>query len=742
MSIRTIRLPAWPRLRRNPRAKTPTLLQMEAVECGAAALAIVLAYYGRYVPLEELRIAAGVSRDGSKASNILRAARSYGCKATGFKKSLTTLRSVPTPAIIFWNFNHFVVFEGFGTDCAYINDPASGPRRVPMDEFDGSFTGITLVITPDTAFTRGGKQPSLLLALARRLAHSQTGVAYVLLASLLVTLIGIVVPSLTRMFIDTVLVEQVPGFAVPIVGALGLVAVALAALTWLQQRAMVYLEIKIAIAQSSRLFWHILNLPIEFFQQRRAADVSVRVNSNDRIAQMLASVVTANIINIMLIVVYVVVMIRYDIGLTLLGVAIASLNLLLVQAAARRQVDSTQRLLNEQGKFMATALGGLQMIETLKAIGGESGFFSRWSGYQANVLNAEQESGAIRETMTALPGTLAMLNTTALIIFGSAGVIQGRLSLGEFMAFQALMAAFLAPVSQFVSFGQRIQQTQADMRRLDDVLNYPAAAIPEETPMDQVTKLTGHIEVRDLTFGYSKLEKPLINNLSFSIAPGSRVAVVGGSGSGKSTVAKLVSGMYTPWSGEILFDGMTRDAIGVAGMRGSMAVVDQEIYLFAGSVRDNITMWNPVIPESHLLSAARDALVHADIAGRTGGYDAQVLEGGANFSGGQRQRMEIARALATSPSILVMDEATSALDPLTEQQIDDNIRRRGCTCLIVAHRLSTIRDCDEILVLERGQVVERGTHESLMRRQGGVYARLIRAEDTLAGSSGRIVDLL
>lgn len=728
------------------RVKTPTVLQMEAVECGAAALAIVMAYYGRVVALEEVRVAAGVSRDGSRANNIVKAARAYGFSASGYRKSIEALRSCPMPAIIFWNFNHFVVLEGFDKHRVYINDPAQGPRTVSHDEFDSSYTGVALLIAPGPEFRAAGRFPSLLGVLAPRLRGSLPALAFVLVASLLLTLLGVIVPSFTRVFVDVVLIGGAQAFAATLVGLMAVVALVMAALAWLQQWALLRLELKLAVSSSGRFLWHILRLPIDFFQQRRAADISVRMGINDSVAQFLAGIVATNLLNLVLIACYVAVMIRYDVGLTLLGVAIAALNLVVLQLMSRRLRDSNQRLLNERGKFMAAALNGLQMIETLKATGSESDFFVRWSGYQANLHNAEQESGQVREVMSAIPAALAMINVAAMVTVGSLAIVEGRLSVGGLLAFQTLMASFLLPIGQLVSLGSRIQQTKADMVRLDDVQRYPLdpfarpADMPADTPA--ADRLIGRIELHQITFGYSRLDPPLIKEFSLTIRPGSRVALVGGSGSGKSTVARLVAGIHTPWSGEIRFDGQPYAALPFAQIKRSMALVDQEIHLFSGTVRENLSMWNPTLPEADLLRAAKDAAIHDEIVTRSGGYDSPVSEAGANFSGGQRQRLEIARALAGNPSILVMDEATSALDPVTEQLIDDNIRRRGCTCLIVAHRLSTIRDCDEIIVLERGQVVQRGTHDQLIRDPHGAYARLIKADETMQNATRAVMDLL
>ncbi|NLG48757.1 MAG: NHLP family bacteriocin export ABC transporter peptidase/permease/ATPase subunit [Chloroflexi bacterium] len=732
-----------PATRPDGRVKVPTVLQMEAVECGPASLAMIMAHYGLYVPLEELRIACGVSRNGSKASNILKAARDYGFDAKGYKKDLEPLKNTDMPVIVFWNFNHFLVVEGFRKGKVYLNDPASGPRIVTEEEFDESFTGVTLVIRPGPDFTRGGEKRSLLRSLGTRMGSDGRGLLYVLLVSLLLVLVGLVVPSFTRIFVDYYLVQRVENWLWPMFGVMAATALLQAGLTWLQQNYLLRLETKLAVASSARFFWHVLRLPIEFFVQRYAADISVRVALNDRVAQLLSGDLATNLLNVLLIAFYVIVMLQYDVVLTILGVVIALLNIVALRFISRKRVDANQRSLNDQSKLMATAFSGLRMVENLKATGSESDFFSRWSGHQAKAIRADQELGLLTEALAVIPPVLSALNVAVILTAGGLRIMNGQLTIGGLVAFQALMASFLAPVNQVVNLGSRLQQTEGDLVRLDDVLRYPIDSNTEQRHTGQDTsggKLTGRVELRNVTFGYSKLEPPLIENLSLTLEPGSRVALVGGTGSGKSTVAKLVAGLYDPWSGEILFDGQTRDQIPRTKLNNSLAMVDQDIFLFEGTVRENLTMWDSTIPETNIGLAARDAAIHEEVAARPGGYDSPVSEGGTNFSGGQRQRLEIARALVTNPTILIMDEATSALDPITEKIIDDNLRRRGCTCLIVAHRLSTIRDCDEIIVLDRGKVVQRGTHKQLMRSRGR-YAQLIQAGGA-ASKTESLLDLL
>jgi NHLM bacteriocin system ABC transporter peptidase/ATP-binding protein len=763
---------AWDFVRRwmpgTGRVRTPTILQMEAVECGAAALGMVLAHHGRRVPLERLRTDCGVSRDGSKASNIVRAARTYGLDARGFKKQPHHLADLPLPAILHWNFNHFVVFEGLHGDDggAYLNDPASGPRRVPMAEFDRAFTGVVLTFTPTEDFEPGGSHPSLGQALRNRLRGAESGLLYVVLAGLALVVPGLVEPTFSKIFVDTVLIGGATAWVRPLLLAMGVTAVLTAGLMALRQTYLLRLEMKLALQTSAEFFWHVLRLPVSFFQQRSAGDVAMRVDVNDRVAQLLSGRLGANLLNVIVIVFYAALMLQYDVWLTLVVVATAALNLVALQWVARRRTDLNQHLLQERGKMIGAAMGGLQTIETLKATGGEDDFFTRWAGHYAKVATAEQRLGRYTQLLGVVPPFLLAVSGALILGIGGLRVIDGVLSIGMLIAFQVLTNSFIQPVNQMVSLGSTLQEVTGDLNRLDDVLNHApdadlAPALPRaddapaspraddshaglnearvvptdargadvrvvrSSPSDAPAgKLAGRLELEGVTFGYSPLEAPLLDGFDLALEPGMRVALVGGSGSGKSTVARLVGGLVEPWAGAVRFDGRDRADVPRALLISSFAFVDQQITLFEGTVYENLTLWDATIPEPDVHQAARDACIHEVITARPGGYGSAVEEGGRNFSGGQRQRLEIARALAGTPTLLVLDEATSALDPATEKRIDDHLRRRGCTCLIIAHRLSTIRDCDEILVLDRGTVTQRGTHEALVD-EGGAYRELL-----------------
>jgi NHLM bacteriocin system ABC transporter peptidase/ATP-binding protein len=720
-----------------PRVRTPNIIQMEAVECGAASLAIVLGYHRRFVPLEELRVECGVSRDGSKASNIVRAARRYGLRATGLRKEPAELRPLPVPMIVHWNFNHFIVVEGFVGDRVYLNDPATGPVDVSAEEFDESFTGVALTFEPGDDFAPAGERPGLIKPLRRRSQGLAVALAYVILVGIALFLPGLVAPTFTRIFVDQILIKGLGSWMRPLLLVMAATALLLAALTALQQRYLLRLETRLSLGTSSQFFWHVLRLPIDFFNQRFAGEIGNRVTLNDRVASLLSGDLATTALNLMVIAIYALIMLQYDVILSLVSMATALLNVLALRHVAARRAVLNQRLMQDRGKLMGTAMGGLQTIETLKASGSESDFFARWAGYQAKVANASQKLQLTERLLGAVPPLLMAVNVALVLGVGGLRVMDGHLTMGMLMAFQSLTLAFLNPVNRLVGLGGQLQEVKGGLNRLDDVLRAPVdptaqpiieATAPNGQPSNgHSPKLEGSLSLRGVTFGYSRLEPPLVQDFHLSLRPGSRVALVGGSGSGKSTVAKLVAGLYEPWAGEILFDGRPRPEIPRNVLSQSLAVVDQEISLFDATLRDNLTLWDPTVSEQSVIDAAKDACIHDDITMRAGGYGASIEEGGRNLSGGQRQRLEIARALVVNPRILVLDEATSALDPTTEKILDDNLRRRGCTCLIVAHRLSTIRDCDEIIVLEKGQVVERGTHAQLMADRG-TYARLIASE--------------
>lgn len=716
---------------RQKRKKVPSILQMEAVECGAASLAMIFAYYKKYLPLEQLRVDCGVTRDGVKASNILKAARRYGFEAKGFRKEPEDLKTMQLPAIIHWNFNHFVVLEGFIKDKVYINDPASGPKVISAEEFDLAFTGVILTFEPGLEFQPSGKKSSFIASLRNWLSGSRTAVIYLVLIGLLMVIPGLITPAFSKIFIDDILLDGKREWLKPLLWGMGAVVILQAVLTGLQQHYLLKMETKIALSNAGKFFWHIFRLPVEFFQQRSVGDISNRLQSNDQVAAFLSRELAETAIGLLTIVFYFIVMLQYSVYLTLVSLLAAVLSIAYLLYSSNKIETLNKKLLQDKGKVMGFSVSGLYIIETLKASASESDFFAKWSGYHAKEINAQQRLGKTTQILINLPDFLSEFANVIVLFVGGLIIISGNLTIGSLIAFQGLLGNFMNPVNSITQMGMKMKQVQGDINRLEDVFKYSIDEnVSREAELDNeedaYKKLEGYIELKDISFGYNPWDPPLIENFNLQLKPGSRVALVGGSGSGKSTVVKLITGIYQPWSGEILFDGSNRENLPRSVIVNSMAVVDQDITMFDGTIRDNLSMWNSTIPEFNIIRAAKDACIHDDIAIRDKGYDHKVSEGGTNFSGGQRQRLEIARALTGNPSILVLDEATSALDVHTEKLVDENIRRRGCTCIIVAHRLSTIRDCDEIIVMERGKIVERGTHDELKNAEG-LYAQLISA---------------
>ena len=714
--------------RRGGRREVPVFLQMEATECGAACLGMILAHYGRWVPLEELRVRCGVSRNGSKAASMLRAAREYGLIARGFRREPKMISDLPFPMIVYWRFNHFIVVEGVKGKYVYVVDPSEGPRRITDVEFDEGFTGVCLAFAPDPAFRRGGSRPSVMRGLFSRLGKTRLPLLMIAVATLTLVIPGLAIPTLSKIFVDDVLIPRSESMVVGLLIGLGTAAILSGFLVWIQQICLARMETKLSLVMTSHFFWHVMSLPMTFFDQRFAGDIASRVASNDKVAQIISGELATNAINMLTMVVYAGVMLSYDVQLTLIVFAAVLFNLAALRFVARAREDGNRRLLKEEGKVAGTSVAGLHMIETLKASGMEGDLFTRWAGMKANALAAQQELGLYTNLLHVVPPLLSSLTTVAILGAGGLRILEGALTIGGLVAFQALARSFTQPIDGLVRFGAHLQTVKGDIARLDDVLNY----VPDKRSAHALTDMSirelplphGFIIMRGVTFGYNAQEPPLIEGVSLAVRPGQRIAFVGGSGSGKSTLAKLIAGLLTPWSGTIKIDGRPVTEIPPSQLCTLVSYVDQDVVLFEGTVQDNVTLGNPAVDERSITLALRDAAIHDVVTARPDKYKTSVEENGRNFSGGQRQRLEIARALVTNPPVLVMDEATAALDPVTEVEIDDNLRQRGCTCIMVAHRLSTIRDADEIIVLAGGKIVQRGTHDRLIR-EAGVYRDLI-----------------
>jgi len=716
--------------------KVPVILQMEALECGAASLAMIFAYYKKFIPLERLRLECSVSRDGCNAKNILVAARHNGMIAKGFSyNDIDALKEeIDFPAIIHWNFNHFVVLCGFRGDNAILADPAAGIRKVEMEEFKKSFTGIVLTFEPGEKFVADGEKQSVLKFIIKRLTGAAASLAFIVIVGFLLSITGSIGTVFSRVFTDYILVGTDRSIMMPLMMAMGSLLVINFVLQSLQSIYLLKIQGKMSINSGTMFMWHVLRMPVEFFSQRYAGDISSRQDSNDSIAAGICQTVAPIFLNIIMAVIYLSVILYYNWYMSLIGIAVALINIVIMKLIANKNENDNKALARDSGQVYGNTVAGVSMIETIKSSGSEAAFFQKWIGYQTKFTNSVQKLAERGSYLSLIAPMLTSFANLAILFLGVYNILIGNFTIGTLNAFQGFLGQFLAPVNSLAGIGTQIQALSGETAKIEDVLNYkPDVLIDLNETTDpnfkrkKFTQLTGQVEIKNLSFAYSPLADPLIKDLSVSVKKGDMIALVGGSGSGKSTVAKLIAGLYEPRGGEILFDGKKRTEIDRLVFRSSLSMVDQEIAMFQDTIRNNITMFDDTVSDEVLLEACKDACIHEDIIKRDKGYDHVLTEGGKDFSGGQRQRFEIARAFAAQPSIMILDEATSALDPTTEKEVMDAVRRRGITCFVVAHRLSTIRDADEIIMLEYGEVVERGTHKELIELDGK-YAKLVKSE--------------
>ena len=710
-------------------AKVPVIMQMEALECGAACLAMILAYYGKWVPLEQVRLDCGVSRDGSKMKNIYLAGVHYGLEAHGYKMEIEGLKkNAVFPCIIHWEFNHFVVLDGFRGDKAIINDPARGRVTVSMEQFDRSFTGLCLTFAPVEGFMPSGKRKSTLSYAFSRLKGAGPAAAFVILTTVISSLFGIINPTMSRLFYDRLLTRRAPEWLIPFIIAMAALAAFQLIVEWVKTVYSLKINGKMAIEGNVSFMWKILRLPMTFFSQRMSGDILQRKSSNATIAGTLVNTAAPLVLNMAMMVFYLVVMLRYSPVMTAVGLGSFVLNLLVARYLSSKRMNLKRVQLRDSGKLAAATLTGINMTETIKASGAEAGFFRKWSGYQASVTTQMVKFFTLSTRIGMIPQIIGTASNYVVLFLGVRLAMEGSFTLGMITTFQGLLSSFMNPATTLISAGQTIQEMRTEMERIEDVMDYPDDPVMlREAPVQagkSYAKLKGELKITGLTFGYSRLADPVISDFSMHLKPGQRIAIVGASGCGKSTISKLVTGLYKPWEGELLFDGKPITDIDRSVFTGSVSMVDQDIVLFEDTIADNIKMWDETITDYEMILAARDAQIHDDILKRPGGYQGKLIENGKDLSGGQRQRLEVARVLAQDPTIIIMDEATSALDAKTEYDLMEAVKNRGISCIVVAHRLSAIRDCDEIIVLDKGRIVERGTHDELFAK-GGIYTELV-----------------
>ena len=710
-------------------AKVPVVMQLEALECGAASLCMILAYYGKWIPLEQVREDCGVSRDGSNARNVLKAARSYGLKANGFRYEPEALKEQGLfPCIIHWNFNHFVVLDGFRNGKAYLNDPARGSYSVSMEIFDESFTGICLQFEPTEMFEPSGKPRSMWDFAAKRLKGTKPAVIFTALTCIIAALMQLIRPAFSRVLLDRLLTGRNPEWVTPFLILLAVFNGIEIIMSALQAVYSLRISGKMAVVGNATYMWKVLKMPMKFFSQRMAGDIQNRQSANAGIAETLIQTFAPLVLNIIMMIFYLVVMLRYSVILTLVGLLTLAVNTVVSRYISAKRINITRVSMRDNAKLSSATVAGISMIETIKSSGAENGYFKKWAGYQASVNTQNVKYQKLNQYLGMIPSFMSTLADNAVLILGVWLTMRGEFTTGMIMAFQGFLGNFMSPAMTIVSAGQTLQEMRTQMERVDDVMEYPDEQIFDENlDNDEYAKLSGSVELKHVVFGYSPLAEPLIKDFNLTLTPGKSVAIVGASGCGKSTMSKLISGLYKPWEGEILFDGKPMSQIRKSVFRGSLAVVDQDIILFEDTIANNIKMWDESIEDFEMILAAKDAQIHEDIMARPKGYQHKVIEGGRDFSGGQRQRLEIARVLAQDPTIIILDEATSALDAKTEYEVVKAIRDRGITCIVVAHRLSTIRSCDEIIVMQNGEIVDRGTHKELLEHST-LYNELVSAE--------------
>ncbi len=714
------------------RQRVPVLLQMNSVECGSACLAMILSYYGRKTRVVESRDACGVGRDGVTAQTIATAARSYGLRAKAFSLDPNDFRDLQLPAIVHWEFNHFIVVERWSPRWVEIVDPASGRRRLSAAEFDAGMTGVVLTLEPGVHFQpRAARmQPkwSSYLSSILHVSGAMGLMLQIMVASLCLLLFGLALPLFTKVIVDRVLPLHVVSVMAILGAELIVVVMAQAVATYLRAALLIYLQARLDMQMMLGFFEHLLGLPFRFFQQRSSGDLLMRLGSNATIRQVLTSQMLSATLDGTLVVGYLAILVKQApfFGLLVGGVGLLQAAILLL--ASRRLRDATGRDLAAQSLSQSYLFEAMSGIATLKASGNEDRALQHWSGLLANELNASLRRGQLSSLLDTAMTTLHTLSPLLLLWVGAFQVLHSAMSLGTMLGLIALATAFLGPLSSLISNAQSMQLVRAHLDRMGDVVDAEPEQLVRHT--HHAPQLSGLIELRNVSFRYAPDVPHVLHDISLTIERGRKIALVGRTGSGKSTLAMLLLGLYTPTEGEIVYDGIPLHCLNYRALRSQVGVVLQEPFLFSGSIRQNIAFGNPDLGMAKIVEAARLAAIHDEIAAMPMGYETRIAEGGSGLSGGQRQRLSLARALSHQPAILLLDEATSHLDVVTENIVEQNLAQLNCTRIVIAHRLSTIHDADQIFVLEGGTGAELGSHQELLAKDG-YYAALISSQTDL-----------
>lgn len=724
-SIPRLKLPSF-RLHLK-RQRVPVLRQMTAVECGAASLAMILSYHGRKTSVSEMRERCGVGRDGLSALSIVRTARSYGLRVRAITLQENDFRFVSLPAIVHWGFNHFLVVERWTSHHVDLVDPAIGRRRVTAEEFDNSFTGVVLTFEAGVNFDRGAAKRHVNLAhYALNYAKlAPFSLLQILGASLLLQLFGLVVPALTALVVDTIVPDKLQGALALL--AFGLLILFVAQLTTMLLRSTVllYLQTKVDTQMMLGFFEQLLTLPVRFFQQRSSGDLLARLSSNTIVRDTISNQLVSSVLDGAFVLVYLIILFAVSPLFGFLVVLLGGLQIVLLTITTRAVRELAARELVAQGKSQGYATEALVGMVTLKASGAEHRALQRWSNLFFDQMNASVRRTYVSSVINTVLTTFQTFSPVLLLVFGTYLALNGSLQIGTMLALVSLATAFLTPLSSLVTTGQKLQLVHSHLERIADVME----AEPEQDLLRvrESPRLQGAISLDQVSFQYDPHSAPILNDISISITSGQKVAIVGRSGSGKTTLGNLLLGLSLPTSGEIFYDGIPLRTLDYQMVRSQFGVVTQASSIFSGSIRENISLNNPEMDMESVIRAARAAAIHDDIMGMPMEYETMVSEGGSALSGGQRQRLALARALANKPVLMLLDEATSALDVITERLVEQNLRELACTQIIIAHRLSTIRNADLILVLDGGKIVERGTHQELLAREG-YYAGLIQSQ--------------